>query len=116
RIDPAVREADPAALANLPEGLDGARYRWVDLDGEGVSGILSEQGGAWWYKRNLSPVPVERPDGRLEVTARFAPVESLASQPAAGLAGGARLLDLAGDGRLDLAALSGPAPGFYERT
>jgi hypothetical protein len=30
--------------------------------------------------------------------------------------GGPQLLDLAGDGQLDLVALSGPMPGFYERT
>src|ERR1700730_5677887 len=35
----------------------------------------------------------------------------------ASLAGGRQqLLDLAGDGQLDLVAFSGSAPGFYERT
>jgi tripartite-type tricarboxylate transporter receptor subunit TctC len=28
----------------------------VDLHGEGTPGILTEQAGAWFYKRNLSPV------------------------------------------------------------
>ena len=28
-------------------------YQWVDLDGEGLSGILARQGGAWFYKANL---------------------------------------------------------------
>ena len=31
-----------------------SRFRWVDLDGEGLSGILSDAGGGWYYKRNLS--------------------------------------------------------------
>ena len=43
----------PAALENLPAGVDGSRYRWVDLDGEGLSGVLTEQAGAWFYKPNL---------------------------------------------------------------
>ena len=30
-----------------------SNYQWVDLDGEGVSGILTEQAGAWFYKPNL---------------------------------------------------------------
>ncbi len=36
-------------------GLDGDAYQWIDLDGEGVSGVLTEQATAWYYKRNLSP-------------------------------------------------------------
>ena len=32
-------------------------YRWTDLHGEGIPGILTEQAGAWFYKRNLSPIP-----------------------------------------------------------
>jgi len=94
------------ALRNLPIGIDGSAYQWLDLDGEGISGVLARQGGAWFYKANLG-------DGR------FAPERMLATQPAAaGGAGGAaeRLLDLAGDGHLDLAELGGPMPGFYERT
>lgn len=55
-IDETVHEVDPVSLENLPEGFDGARYQWVDLDGEGLSGILTEQGGGWFYKRNLSPI------------------------------------------------------------
>jgi RHS repeat-associated protein len=100
-----VRELDADSLENLPIGLDGAAYRWVDLDGEGISGILTEQAGAWYYKPN-------RGDGR------FGPLETLAARPSlADLHGGRQqLLDLAGDGQLDLVAFSGPTPGFYERT
>jgi hypothetical protein len=41
-----MKDIDPASLANLPEGIDGDSYRWVDLNGEGISGVLTEQGGA----------------------------------------------------------------------
>ena len=92
------------ALRNLPAGIDGTAYQWVDLDGEGLSGVLARQGGAWLYKANLG-------DGRL------APERMLAAQPAmAGPGHRQELLDLAGDGHLDLVELGGPMPGVYERT
>ena len=33
-------------------GIDGQAYQWVDLYNEGISGILTEQAGTWYYKRN----------------------------------------------------------------
>jgi RHS repeat-associated protein len=104
-IQEQVLELDAASLENLPAGLDGSTYQWVDLDGEGVSGILTEQAGAWFYKPNLGG-------------GRFGPFKTVAAKPSlADLSGGRQqLLDLAGDGQLDLVALAGPTPGFYERT
>ncbi|KYC35940.1 toxin [Scytonema hofmannii PCC 7110] len=115
-IDEKVREVEPASLENLPQGMDGVRYQWVDLDGEGLSGILTEQGNSWFYKRNLSPVNTIQIDGSKHIEALFAPVELVLSQPAIALNNGAQFLDLAGDGQLDLVALRSPTPGFYERT
>ncbi|MEP0883709.1 FG-GAP-like repeat-containing protein [Trichocoleus sp. ST-U3] len=115
-IDETVREVEPASLENLPQGMDGTRYQWVDLDGEGLSGILSEQGNGWFYKRNLSPVNSVKIDGFQHVEVRFAPVELVLSKPATALNNGAQFLDLAGDGQLDLVALRSSTPGFYERT
>ena len=59
-----MREVEAASLENLPQGLDGTRYQWVDLDGEGLSGILTEQGGGWFYKRNLSPINTVQNNGK----------------------------------------------------
>jgi len=117
-IDETVRDVDPESLENLPYGLDGANYRWVDLDGEGSSGILTEQAQGWFYKRNLSPTNIVQKGGRQHTEARFAPMELVNQKPslAALSTGRQQLLDLAGDGQLDLVALSGPTPGFYERT
>jgi RHS repeat-associated protein len=115
KIDETVREVDPESLENLPQGLDGTRYQWVDLDGEGLSGILTEQGGGWFYKRNLSPLNAGAMDAS-QSKARFGAVELVASQPISGLATGAQFLDLAGDGRPDVVTLRGAVPGFYERT
>ncbi|MFL6292731.1 MAG: SpvB/TcaC N-terminal domain-containing protein, partial [Thermoanaerobaculia bacterium] len=56
RIQSEVVSLDAESLANLPEGLDGSRHQWVDLDGEGLSGILTDMGGGWGYKRNLGPL------------------------------------------------------------
>jgi RHS repeat-associated protein len=98
-----VRDLDQEALANLPIGVDGTAYQWVDLDGEGLSGILARQAGAWFYKHNLG-------------SGRFAPPRMLATQPAgAGPGSRQELLDLAGDGHLDLAELGGPIAGYYQR-
>jgi RHS repeat-associated protein len=109
-----VAVLDPASLENLPIGLDGNSYRWVDLHGEGLPGILTEQAGAWFYKRNLSPVSQRLRTNAQADLATFAALETVASQPNASLAAGAQILDLAGDGLPDVVSFSGPMPGLYE--
>jgi RHS repeat-associated protein len=105
KINETVEPLDDDSLRNLPEGLEGIRYQWVDLDGEGLTGILTEQADAWYYKRNLG-------DGK------FAEQELVTRKPslAALSSGRQQLLDLAGDGQLDLVELDRPLSGFYERT
>ncbi len=117
-IDETVHDVDPESLENLPYGPDGKNYQWVDLDGEGLSGVLTEQAGGWFYKRNMSPVNLVRDNGSERAEAKFAPVELVARKPslAAVSSGQQQFLDLAGDGQLDLVELNGPTPGFYERT
>jgi hypothetical protein len=92
-----IREVDAESLENLPVGLDGASYQWIDLDGEGTSGILTEQADAWFYKRNRSANNVVWEDHHERTIARFGPAELVASKPALGLAGGGQFLDLSGD-------------------
>jgi RHS repeat-associated protein len=113
-----VRELDEGSLENLPFGLDGVNYQWIDLDGDGVAGILSQQADAWFYKRNLGPISTVQENGVTRHVAKLAPLEIVAAQPSfKGIASGAlQFLDLAGDGRPDLAQFEGPAPGFFERT
>lgn len=114
KIQDKVEELDAASLENLPIGLDGLNYQWVDLDGEGISGLLTEQAGAWFYKRNLSPINPIKEDEPF-VRAKFAPIERVTLKPNAAIAGGqAQFMDLAGDGQPDLVMLDGPMPGFYE--
>jgi RHS repeat-associated protein len=102
RPDDQVRRVDPESAQNLPIGLDEALYQFVDLDGEGLSGALTQQGGAWYYKRNLG-------GGRLGA------LERLPSQPSAGTAGPAHLVDLAADGRRALVHHGPLLHGYQER-
>jgi RHS repeat-associated protein len=113
-VQEVVEEVDPESLENLPIGLDGSVYRWTDLHGEGIPGILTEQAGAWFYKRNLSPIPENLPGGRQQVSAKFAPLETVALKPNVGLSSGAEIMDLTGDGRPDVVVMDGPTPGLYE--
>jgi RHS repeat-associated protein len=100
-----VKEVDPVSLQNLPAGIDDERFRWVDLNGEGISGVLSEQGTAWFYKPNAGQ-------------GRFRPTELVAEKPslAALNSGRQQLLDVAGAGTLNLVQFDGSTPGFFERT
>lgn len=103
-INEEIKEIDIESLENLPLGLDGLRYQWVDLDGEGISGLLTEQSDAWFYKPNLGG-------------GEFGPVQLVATKPSlADLSSGQQtLMDLASDGQLDLVIHSGTFQGFYER-
>lgn len=110
-----VHDVDPASVENLPVGVDGTVYQWVDLDGEGLSGVLTEQGGGWFYKRNQSALAEDRKTPG--DAARFSPLEAVARIPNGGpLARGAQFLDLAADGQVDVVELDRPVAGFYERT
>ena len=113
-VQEVIEEVETQSLENLPIGLDGSAYRWTDLHGEGTPGILTEQAGAWFYKRNLSPVAVQRPDGSEVLKAQFASLEAVALKPNVALSGGAEIMDLAGDGQPDVVVMDGPMPGLYE--
>jgi RHS repeat-associated protein len=94
------REVHTLDAANLPSGLDGSTYRWADLDGDGLAGVLTAQGDAWFYLPNLG-------GGRL------GPLRMVRSRPAGGQP---ELLDLDGDGRPAVVDFGGPTPGFTERS
>lgn len=94
-----VEELDQASLGALPIDAHG-RPRWLDLDGEGIAGAFGQVDDAWFYKRNLG-------DGRL------GPLETVATAPVGG--SGTRLVDVDGDGRLELLRLDGGDAGFYGR-
>src|SRR5712692_8341454 len=103
-IDEEIHYIDADSIENLPTGLDGTAYQWVDLDSEGISGILTEQTDAWFYKRNLGD-------------AHFAPIQVVATRPSLSnlQSGQQQLMELAGDGHKYLVQYSAPLKGFYER-
>jgi RHS repeat-associated protein len=98
-------ELKPAGSENLPQGIDGTSARWLDLDGEGISGVLADQGAGWYYKPNLGG-------------GRFGAMELVSTKPstAALSSSNQHLMDIAGDGNLDLVDLAPVAAGYYERT
>ena len=98
KIDPAIYSIQSEDLPNAPEGIDGNRYRWVDLEGEGLSGILSQTEGAWYYKRNLGD-------------ATFGPRESVRQRPSLA---GAGVADYDGNGLNDYVLQNGLLNGYYE--
>ncbi len=92
------------SLENLPGAVGGQEQRFVDLDGEGIAGVLNR------LRRGLV----------LQAQSRQWPARAgrdVRRQPSlANLAAGQQqFMDLAGDGALDLVEFS-PAAGFYERT
>jgi RHS repeat-associated protein len=100
-----LEEVDTVSLENLPSGIEMNRCRWIDLDGEGISGVLTEDANAWFYKRNLGG-------------GRFGPVERISPRPAVAAlnSGRQQLLDLAGDGNLDLVDFASATKGYFSRT
>ena len=116
-IEQTVRELDTESADNLPAGIDGTNYQWIDLDGDGVAGILSEHANSWFYKRNVSPKNIVIENNVAHTLAKFAPLENVGTHPSfTGIAGGnaMQFLDLEGDGRPDLANFSSLTPGFFE--
>ena len=115
-INDDLQTIDPRDLENLPYGADEAHSQWLDLDGEGLTGVLTPQAGGWFYKRNESSISGDADGGQRRV--RFGPSEQVRRRPSVAAAGPGsyQWLDLAGNGHLDLVQFSGSTPGFYERT
>ena len=118
KVQKEIRNIDPESLANIPSSVDGLRYEWLDLDGEGLQCILSQQDDAWYYKRNLSPLTYHFTNGSPTPSARFEPQTEVTKLPgfAESRAPRHQFLDLAGDGQLDCVVLQTPIAGFYKRT
>lgn len=92
---------DTDRLAHAPIGVDGSQYRWADLYGEGLSGILSEQAGQFHYQHNEG-------QGHFSNAVAVAPAPSLK-----GLGTAIQLQDLESNGIKALVASNGTARGYY---
>jgi RHS repeat-associated protein len=87
------------ALDDVPAGFADHRHTFVDLYGEGVSGILTEIDRAWYYKRNLG-------DGA------FAERVLVEERPSA--RGSFQLGDIDRDGDTELVSMHGRMAGRFE--
>ena len=99
RIVPELHEFDPRDLAALPYGVDGDRYQLVDLDGEGLPGIVAQIGDDLHYQ---SPAGA----GRFRAQ-RVLPVQTTTAD----LGEDGQFVDVDGDGRPELVRTG----GFYSR-
>ena len=101
------KEVKTISVENLvhdPVGLDESSYQFTDLFNEGLSGILTEQAGGWFYKHNLGQ-------------GRFAPAKQVSPKPSfAGLGSQVQLLDLDADGGKQLVSLNQEPKGYFELT
>ena len=103
-IQTQVRGVDKASLVDLPAGVHGP-YQWVDLDGEGLPGVLSQQGGGLFYKQNLGG-------------ASLSPARLLLTKPSMTRLGaaGQQIADVDGDGEKELVFFEPPVAGYHDRT
>ncbi len=89
-------------LIHAPPGFDESQYQFTDLFNEGLSGILTEQAGEWFYKHNLG-------NGKFEQARLVSPKPSFA-----GLGSLMQLADLDADGGRQLVSYSPAYAGYFE--
>ena len=99
-----IHDLDAAVLRHFSGGIDGSQYFFLDLDGEGIPGVLTQQGKSLYYS-------VNRGGGQ------FDPPKSLPFEPIpfSGSSATQQWMDFQGDGQVDLLQLQGPMPGFSKR-
>lgn len=101
-----IKIASPSEVKNMPEGL-GGNYQWVDLYGEGINGLLTEQGNGWYYKENLGD---SDDDGRVQ----FGNLKPVFPKPNFnGLGSTITVADLDADGLKEIVTQSGGVQGYY---
>lgn len=84
-------------------------YQFVDLNGEGLGGILYQDRDAWWYR-----APVRKTDNPDMNAVGWSKSKLLPSIPS--LKNSAILTDLNGDGRLQWVVTTPAGAGHYSRT
>ncbi|MBS1598318.1 MAG: penicillin-insensitive murein endopeptidase [Bacteroidetes bacterium] len=97
-----VKKLQGDQIEGAPVGIDNSSYQFTDLYGEGLSGILTEQGNGWFYKHNLGK-------------GNFSPSQLVISKPSLnGLGGSLQLTDLDADGFKQIVSLQNEPRGFFE--
>lgn len=105
-----VRLVDRENIMNAPVGLTNM-YQWVDLYGEGINGILTEQAEGWYYKSNLGDVDEDK-------QVRFTKAKKVAPKPSfLGMDSGVLALqDLEANGKKQMVVNSPGLKGYFELT
>src|SRR5690554_6171167 len=99
--DFAIQTVAKEEMSGAPQGLTGP-YQWIDFEGEGLNGILTEQGNAWYYKNNLGK-------------AHFSPTRRIAQKPnTTGLGSKSQWQDLDADGSRQLVVQEAGQSGYWE--
>ncbi|MCB0575820.1 MAG: hypothetical protein KDC61_14770, partial [Saprospiraceae bacterium] len=101
KIDETIYSIHSEDLPNVPQGIDGQQYQFNDLFGEGLNGILHQNGTAWHYKRNLG-------------NGNFGPMEVLGLVPSLAANAQVQIADFGGDGLTDMLVQNGALNGYYE--
>jgi len=97
-----VKTLSAENLANAPVGLDESLYQFTDLFNEGLSGILTEQAGGWYYKHNMGG-------------GNFEPAKLVSPKPSfSGLGNQLQLVDLDADGGKQLVNYGSNPKGYFE--
>jgi len=99
-----IKYVSPENLLQAPAGLDEPAYQFIDLFSEGLSGILTEQAGEWFYKSNFG-------------NGNFDPAQLVSPKPSfQGLQKGSQLMDLESSGVKQLVNWNNKPEGFFELT
>jgi RHS repeat-associated protein len=107
-------QIEPKYLDNMPAGLEGHGYSWVDLYGEGISGLLKQDTNAFHYKPNLGDA---RYFDNAPATSQTKPqpmlgnMRTVMQKPNTGAS--FQLTDLDGNGQLDLVIDTPAMSGYY---
>ncbi|KAK4207638.1 virulence plasmid 65kDa B protein-domain-containing protein [Rhypophila decipiens] len=100
-LSPKIGDLDSETAAQFPGGIDGTNSMFLDLDGEGIPGVLSTYQASLYYSSN-------RGDGK------FDPPRQLPFEPSLATNSALQWMDLAGSGQLDMVMMTGPVKGFAE--
>ncbi len=101
KIDDTIYAIHSADLPHVPQGIDGQQYQFNDLYGEGLNGILKQNGTAWYYKRNLG--------GGV-----FAPQELIGATPSLSAGANVQITDFGGDGLTDVMVQTDTLNGYFQ--
>ncbi|MCJ1432472.1 hypothetical protein MMC27_001829 [Xylographa pallens] len=118
-----LQKMKPIAFQTLPIAQPSAAFRWIDLHGEGLQGILLQLDGAWYYQRNMNAINAaaaadDSDDEELAEIDDFGPFIKLDAQPNVTDYQNSFFEDIDGNGNQDLVIVNteGRLHGYFECT